>query len=128
MDPRVDDLQNLGMMLEKKLGRLEMSSVDMLNKFADLGDKVGVVEEALLDEHAARETNDKKILYLGGKVDKIERNLMNIEEEKSLEILELKKMIRKIEEGQVEAQKNLLDLVESCQSMEDKLKYVENVN
>ena len=53
MDPSVDDLDNLGMMLGKKLGRLEMSSVDMLNKFADLGDKVGVVEEALLDEHAA---------------------------------------------------------------------------
>ena len=65
---------------------------------------------------------------MGGKVDKIEKNLMYIEEEKSLEILELKKMIRKLEEGQVEAQKNLLDLVESCQSMEDMSKNVENVN
>ena len=123
------DVESIGMTLGKRLGRLEVSGVEMLEQLVGLVDRCEVVEEALVEEHGAREYDEIKMKQVEGKLKGLETIFKNkIEEEKTKENEELKTRLAKLEEEQVDLKKNFLCIVESCQVMEAKLEGIEGKN
>jgi len=111
--------------LGKRLGRLEISGVKMADQLVNLTDRCGFVAEALVDEHEEREFDKTRILHLESMVAKLEKVVNKMEDEKKGENEGLRKKIVEIEIVQRENEKNFLELVESCQGMEEKVKELE---
>eukprot|EP00092_Neocalanus_flemingeri_P032211 GFUD01035010.1.p1 GENE.GFUD01035010.1~~GFUD01035010.1.p1 ORF type:complete len:253 (-),score=81.27 GFUD01035010.1:273-1031(-) len=131
MDSKDDiktDVDNLGICLGKRLGRLEVSGVEMLEQLVELVERCGVVEEALVEEHVARNADKMRIECLEEMVSKLNKVAGKIEEEKTGENIGLKKKIAKLEDEQLEAKKNFLVVVESCERMEKQIKEIERIN
>eukprot|EP00092_Neocalanus_flemingeri_P022420 GFUD01024317.1.p1 GENE.GFUD01024317.1~~GFUD01024317.1.p1 ORF type:complete len:255 (-),score=88.02 GFUD01024317.1:183-947(-) len=131
MDSKDDiktDVDNLGMCLGKRLGRLEVSGVEMLEQLVEFVERCGVVEEALVEEHVARDADKMRIERLEEMVSKLNKVAGKIEEEKTGENIGLKKKLAKLEDEQLEAKKNFLEVVESCERMEKKIKEIERIN
>ena len=127
-DEITSDVDHLGMTLGKRLGRLEVSGVEILEQLVGLVDRCEVVEDALVEEHVARETDEKRIQQVEERVAELEKVVSKIKGEKSKENDLLETKFAKLEEEQREFKKNFLELVESCQGMEEKVKLVEGIN
>jgi len=115
-------------MLGKRLGRLEMSGIKVVDQMVNLVDRCGFVEEALVDEHEEREIDEKRISHLEEMVTKLEKVVNKMENEKKGENERLRKKIVKIEIDQKEDEKKFLELVESCQGMQEKVKELERIS
>ena len=89
-----DGFDNLCMMLGKKLGRLDISSVDMLDKVNNLNKKFVIIEEALTEEQGVEEFERKNVAFLQEVLDKLLTKLIQAKSEKELENVELRKKIR----------------------------------
>lgn len=122
------DVESLGMSLGKRLGRLEVSGVEMVEQLVGLVERSEVVEEALVEEHIAREKIEDQLKQIKGKADGIEKEVARAQEEKVKEKDESKIRLAKLEEEQTEFMKNFLGLVESCHVMQKKLDLVEETN
>eukprot|EP00092_Neocalanus_flemingeri_P036613 GFUD01039866.1.p1 GENE.GFUD01039866.1~~GFUD01039866.1.p1 ORF type:complete len:237 (+),score=84.28 GFUD01039866.1:185-895(+) len=122
------DVDNLGICLGKRLGRIEVSSVETVEQLVGLVERCGVVEEALVEEHVARETDEKRIARLEQIISKLNKVISKKEEKKIGEDKDLKNKLAKLEEEQLESKKNFLELVESCQGMEEKVKEIGRIH
>jgi len=119
------DVESMGMTLGKRLGRLEISGVEIMEQLVTLVDRCEVVEEALVEEHSARENDDIKIKRVEGKLVELGKFVrIKIEEEKNKENYELRTRIAMLEEEQMDLKKNFLSIVESCEVMEAKLEVI----
>lgn len=123
----VDDLESLGMTLGKRLGRLEISSVEVVERLVILADRCEVMEEAVVEVNDARETDGVKLKQMDEKLNKLE-NIIKISEEKVKENEELKSQLCKMKEEQVGAMEEFLQLVEKCQGFEIKIDRIEKRN
>jgi len=122
------DVESLGMSLGKRLGRLEVSGVEMVEQLVGLVERSEVVEEALVEEHIAREKIEDQLKQIESKAEGIEKEVVKIQEEKPQEKEELKLRLVKLEEEQTEFKNNFLQLVESCHVMQEKLDLIEETN
>ena len=122
------DVESLGMSLGKRLGRLEVSGVEMVEQLVLLVDRSEVVEEALVEEHIAGEKIEDQLKQIESKGDGLVKEVAKMQEEKTQEKDELKSRLAKLEEEQMEFKNNFLHLVESCQVMQDKIKLIEGTN
>jgi len=119
------DVESMGMTLGKRLGRLEISGVEIMEQLVTLVDRCEVVEEALVEEHSARENDVIKIKQVEGKLVELEKFVrIKIEEEKNKENDALRTRIAMLEEEQMDFKKSFLSLVESCEVMEAKLEVI----
>eukprot|EP00092_Neocalanus_flemingeri_P021527 GFUD01023345.1.p1 GENE.GFUD01023345.1~~GFUD01023345.1.p1 ORF type:complete len:316 (+),score=95.59 GFUD01023345.1:122-1069(+) len=127
-DGRNSDVDILVTTLGKRLGRLEVSDGETSFQSAGLVDRCGVLEEALVEEHVAREADDKRIKHLEEVVAKLEKVVSKIEDEDYRDNNELKKRIAKLEEELREDKENFLELIEICLVTEEKVQELENDN
>ena len=105
------DVESLGMSLGKRLGRLEVSGVEMVEQLVGLLDRSEVVEEALVEEHIAGEKIEDQLKQIESKGDGLEKEVAKMQEEKTQEKDELKSRLAKLEEEQMEFKNNFLHLV-----------------
>eukprot|EP00092_Neocalanus_flemingeri_P017734 GFUD01019189.1.p1 GENE.GFUD01019189.1~~GFUD01019189.1.p1 ORF type:complete len:285 (+),score=92.67 GFUD01019189.1:59-856(+) len=122
------DVDNLGICLGKRLGRIEVSSVETVEQLVGLVERCGVVEEALVEEHVARENDEMRITCLEQMVSELLKLVSKKEEKRIEENMGVKKKLAKLEEEQLEAKKIFLELVENCQGMEEKVKEIGRIN
>jgi len=118
----------LGVMLAKRLGRMEVTSKGVVDKWADIEGRCEVVEEALLEEHAAREEDQKRITKLEDMVAHLETVTRKLMEGESEEKLALKRRIGQLEVNWRQVATTFVELVESCEEMEGKIKDLEYLN
>jgi len=125
-----DDLESLGMSLGKRLGRLEISGVEVVEQLLTLTEKVEVIEKASVEveENVCREEEKDEMKMAVGKLDDIERKLKVIQDENNDENLELKRKLLKLREDHTDLKEKFLSLVLNCQVYEDKIKIIENKN
>jgi len=122
------DVESLGMSLGKRLGRLEVSGVEMVEQLVGLVERSEVVEEALVEEHIAREKIEDQLKQIEGKADGVKEEVAKMQDEKTKEKDELKSRLAKLEEEQMDFKKDFLHLVESCNVMQEKLELIEGTN
>jgi chromosome segregation ATPase len=122
------DVESLGMSLGKRLGRLEVSGVEVVEQLVGLVDRSEVVEEALVEEHIAREKIEFHLKQVGSKANGIEKEVAKMQEEKTQDKDQLKTRMAKLEEEHMEFKNNFLHLVESCHVMQGKLDLIEGTN
>lgn len=123
-----DDLESLGMSLGKRLGRLEISGVEVVEQLLTLTDKVEVIEKAAIEENVNREEEKDEMKIVIGKLDDLERKLKVIQDEHNDENLDLKTKLLKLREDHTDLKEKFLSLVLNCQVYEDKIKIIENKN
>eukprot|EP00092_Neocalanus_flemingeri_P039295 GFUD01042781.1.p1 GENE.GFUD01042781.1~~GFUD01042781.1.p1 ORF type:complete len:252 (-),score=82.79 GFUD01042781.1:122-820(-) len=122
------DVDNLGICLGKRLGRIEVSRVGTVEQLVGLVERCGVVEEALVEEHVARENDEMRITCLEQMVSELLKLVSKKEEKRIEENMGVTKKLAKLEEEQLEAKKIFLELVESCQGMEEKVKEIGRIH
>ena len=120
------DVDDLAVSLGKRLGRLEVSGLEMVEQLVEMVDRCGIVEEALVEEHVVREADEKRISQLEEIIKNLETRVDKNEENEDNRKLE--KKMTKLEEEQREAKKHFLLLVENCEGMELKVQQVEKLN
>ena len=108
--------ESLEMSLSHRLvGSLEDSSVEMVEQLVSLFGRCEVVEEALVEEYVAMENK------VEGKIDGVEKSFRKVYEEKVMENIAHKNKLAKLEEEHINEKKNFLQLVETCERMEEKI-------
>jgi len=123
-----DNVESLGMSLGKRLGRLELSGVEVVEQLVVLTDRCEVVEAAVLEEHVERKKDKILIEKTVDKLDEIENNYKASEKEHEKENDELKAKLCKLKEDHIDLKEKLLSLVINCQGYEEKIKRLESSN
>jgi len=123
-----DDIESLGTSLGKRLGRLELSGVEIVEQLVVLTDRCEVVEAAVLEEHVDRKKDKIIVEKAVDKLDEIENNFKASEEEHEKENNELKAKLCKMKEDHTDLKEKFLSLVINCQEYEEKIKRLESSN
>jgi len=123
-----DNIESLGMSLGKRLGRLELSGVEVVEQLVVLTDRCEVVEAAVLEEHVERKKDKIIIEKAVDKLDEIKNNFKASEEEHEKENNELKAKLCKLKEDHTDLKEKFLSLVINCQGYEEKIKRLESTN
>ena len=128
MPSDTDDLDSLSMSLGKRLGKLEISGVDVVEQLEVLTDRCEVMEAAVLEEHVNREKDKSIIEKLVEKLDEINNNMKVKEEESAKQSDELKAKLCKLKEDHTDLKEKFLSLVINCQGYEEDIKRLESSN
>jgi len=119
-----DNIESLGMSLGKRLGRLELSGVEVVEQLVVLTDRCEVVEAAVLEEHVERKKDKIIVEKVVDKLDEIENKFKANEKEND----ELKAELCKLKEDHIDLKEKFLSLVMNCQGYEEKIKRLERSN
>merc|ERR1719312_2200199 len=129
MNSAKDDLETLGMSLGKRLGRLEISGVEVVEQVVVLTDRCEVVEAAVLEEHVQREEDKKITERVVEKLDALENNFKeSIEKHAKERDDEVKAELCKLKKDHTDLKEKFLSLVITCQEYEEKFKRLESSN
>merc|ERR1719312_1546411 len=128
MNSAKDDLETLGMSLGKRLGRLEISGVEVVEQVVVLTDRCEVVEAAVLEEHVQREEDKKITERVVDKLDALENNFKASIERHTKECDEIKAELCKLRKDHTDLKEKFLSLVITCQEYEEKFKRLESSN
>jgi len=123
-----DDIDSLGMSLGKRLGRLELSGVELVEQLLVLTDRCEVMEAAVLEEHVERKKNMNMIEKVVEKLDEIENHFKASEEEHVKQNDKLKATLSKLKEDHTDLKEKFLSLVLNCQGYEEEIKRLESSN
>merc|ERR1719312_1320835 len=129
MNSAKDDLETLGMSLGKRLGRLEISGVEVVEQVVVLTDRCEVVEAAVLEEHVQREEDKKITEKVVDKLDALENKFKaSIERHTKENDDEIKVELCKLRKDHTDLKEKFLSLVITCQEYEEKFKRLESSN
>ena len=128
MPSDTDDLDSLSLSLGKRLGKLEISGVDVVEQLEVLTDRCEVMEAAVLEEHVNREKDKSIIEKLVEKFDELKNNIKVKEEESAKQTDELKAKLCKLKEDHIDLKEKFLSLVLNCQGYEEDIKRLESSN
>ena len=124
-----NDLESLGMSLGKRLGRLEISGVEVVEQMVVLTDRCEVVEAAVLEEHDQREKDKKVTERVVDKLDALEKNFKaNIEKHVKESGDVIKAKLFELKKDHTDLKEKFLSLVITCQEYEEKIKRLESSN
>eukprot|EP00092_Neocalanus_flemingeri_P016244 GFUD01017587.1.p1 GENE.GFUD01017587.1~~GFUD01017587.1.p1 ORF type:complete len:378 (+),score=118.98 GFUD01017587.1:187-1320(+) len=127
-DDKNSDVDSLAMTFSKRLGRLEMLGRETVFQLAGLLDRCGALENAMVEEHLAREADERRMKHLEEIVSKLEMVTCKMEDQECSENNGIKEKVARLEAEKREDQTNFLELVESCLVMEEKVKKIESNN
>jgi len=120
-----DDIESLGISLGKRLGRLELNGVELVEQLVVLTDRCEVVEAAVLEEHVDRKKDKNMIEKVVDKLDEIENNF-KAKEVKQYD--ELKATLKKLTEDHTDLKEKFLSLVINCQGYEEEIERLQSSN
>ena len=114
------------MSLGKRLGRLEISGVEVVEQVVVLTDRCEVVEAAVLEEHVQREEDKKITERVVDKLDALENKFKASIERHTKESDEIKAELCKLRKDHTDLKEKFLSLVITCQEYEEKIERLES--
>ena len=119
-----DHIESLG----RRLGRLELRGVELVEQLVVLTDRLEVTQAAVLEEHIDRNKDWNIIEKLADEWDELENNLKACEEEHAKQNDKFKAKLSKSKDDHTDLKEMFLSLVIHCQGFEEKIKRLERSN